>query len=91
MAMGTTGGIPAIAPALERSKRVWLLAMVSRIYILPAVSVVVTVLAGRYNDPSAQWLPERLLIEHILPAVRMPADAGFKSEPAGCATGPRDA
>jgi CubicO group peptidase (beta-lactamase class C family) len=62
-----------------------------RIYILPAVSVVVTVLAGRYNDPSAQWLPERLLIEHILPAVRMPADAGFKSEPAGCATGPRDA
>lgn len=60
-----------------------------RIYVLPALGMVVTVLAGRYNDPGARWLPERLLLEHILPALPMPANAGFEPEPAGCATGPR--
>lgn len=42
-----------------------------RIYVLPALRLVVTILAGRYNDPSAARLTERLLLEHIIPAVPM--------------------
>jgi CubicO group peptidase (beta-lactamase class C family) len=60
-----------------------------RIYVLPTLSMVVTVLAGLYNDPRAEWLPERLLIEHILPAMHKPAEVRFRPEPASCATGPR--
>jgi hypothetical protein len=28
------------------------------------------VLAGRYNDPSASRLPDRLLLEYIIPSIR---------------------
>jgi CubicO group peptidase (beta-lactamase class C family) len=55
-----------------------------RIYVLPALRLVVTVLAGRYNDPSAAWLTERLLLEHIIPAVRMASHTRPGAEPAGC-------
>jgi CubicO group peptidase (beta-lactamase class C family) len=41
-----------------------------RIYLLPEDRIAVTVLAGRYNDPTASGLPTRLLLEYILPAAR---------------------
>jgi inosine-uridine nucleoside N-ribohydrolase/CubicO group peptidase (beta-lactamase class C family)/leucyl aminopeptidase (aminopeptidase T) len=47
-----------------------------RILVVPALRMVVTVNAGRYNDASAGWLPEQLLFERILPAVRDLAPAG---------------
>ena len=56
-----------------------------RIYVLPQLRLVVTMLAGRYNDPTAARLPDRLLLEQIVPAVRQPAGAGPTREPAGCA------
>jgi CubicO group peptidase (beta-lactamase class C family) len=55
-----------------------------RIYVLPALRLVVTVLAGRYNDPSAARLTERLLLEQIIPAVRMPSNTRSMPEPANC-------
>ena len=41
-----------------------------RIYLLPEDRLAVTVLAGRYNDPTAAGLPTRFLVEYIIPAVR---------------------
>lgn len=41
-----------------------------RIYILPDDLLVVTVLAGRYDDMTALGLPTRLLVEYIIPAAR---------------------
>ena len=41
-----------------------------RIFILPELRMAVTMLAGRYNDPTAGTLGYDLLMEHILPAVR---------------------
>ncbi|MEO6119915.1 MAG: serine hydrolase, partial [Terriglobales bacterium] len=40
-----------------------------RIYVLRDLDMVVTILAGRYNDPTASGLPQRLLLEQIIPAV----------------------
>jgi CubicO group peptidase (beta-lactamase class C family) len=54
-----------------------------RVYVLPQLDLVVTILAGRYNDPSANLMPIRLLLEQIIPAVPAPAERG--REPAGCA------
>jgi CubicO group peptidase (beta-lactamase class C family) len=55
-----------------------------RIYVLPALRLVVTVLAGRYNEPSASRLTERFLLEQIIPAVRTPSTTRSMPEPAGC-------
>lgn len=52
-----------------------------RVFVLPALGMVVTINAGRYDDPSAIDLPERLLVEHILPAVRAAGQRGVA--PAG--------
>lgn len=41
-----------------------------RIYVLPGLDMVVTILAGRYNDPAASTLATRLLRDHIIPAVK---------------------
>ena len=42
-----------------------------RIFVLPGLDMVVTILAGRYNDfRSGSTLATRVLREHILPAVR---------------------
>lgn len=41
-----------------------------RIFVLPGLDMVVTVLAGRYNDPAAGTLASRILREHVIPAVR---------------------
>ena len=40
-----------------------------RIFVVPELHMVVTMLAGRYNDPTARGLPDRLLLEQIVPAV----------------------
>jgi CubicO group peptidase (beta-lactamase class C family) len=53
-----------------------------RIYVLPALRTVVTVLAGRYNDRSLA-LGSMLLVEHIIPAA-LAGDGGGRSEPPGC-------
>lgn len=41
-----------------------------RIVLIPALDLLVVVQAGRYNEPDAGWMPERLLLDHILPATR---------------------
>ncbi|HKR60007.1 MAG TPA: serine hydrolase [Pyrinomonadaceae bacterium] len=42
-----------------------------RVFVLPGLDMVVTILAGRYNDfTSGATLGSRILREHILPAVR---------------------
>lgn len=41
-----------------------------RVFVIPSLRMLVIHLAGRYNEPDAAWMPERLLLEHILPAVR---------------------
>jgi CubicO group peptidase (beta-lactamase class C family) len=49
-----------------------------RIFVLPGLDTVVTILAGRYNDfTTGNTLGTRILREHVLPAVR----SGFR---AGC-------
>jgi CubicO group peptidase (beta-lactamase class C family) len=54
-----------------------------RIYVLPQLRLVVTILAGRYNDPTANLLPVRLLVEQIIPAI--PARADRTRDSASCA------
>ncbi|HXW06968.1 MAG TPA: serine hydrolase [Vicinamibacterales bacterium] len=41
-----------------------------RVYVLPGLDMVVTIFAGRYNDPGASTLATRLLRDHVIPAVR---------------------
>jgi CubicO group peptidase (beta-lactamase class C family) len=41
-----------------------------RVFVLPDLDMVVTILAGRYNDASASTLASRILRQHILPAVK---------------------
>ena len=41
-----------------------------RIIVSPGLNMVVTVLAGRYNDPTAAGLPRRIMREHVIPAVK---------------------
>lgn len=42
-----------------------------RIFVLPAVNVVVTMFAGRYNDfTTGNTLGRRILLDHIIPAVK---------------------
>ena len=43
-----------------------------RIFVVRQLGLVVTIMAGRYNDPSASGLPARLLLEQIIPAIRAP-------------------
>jgi CubicO group peptidase (beta-lactamase class C family) len=42
-----------------------------RVMVIPELGVAVTVLAGLYDDagPAAMWAPDRLLMDHIVPAV----------------------
>lgn len=40
-----------------------------RIFVLPDLELVITVLAGDYDDPRHFWTPEYLVLEHVLPAV----------------------
>jgi CubicO group peptidase (beta-lactamase class C family) len=42
-----------------------------RIFVFPQLKLAVTMLAGRYNDPTASGLPQRLLLEFILPSLRL--------------------
>lgn len=44
-----------------------------RVFVVPALRMVVTINGGRYNDPTAVDLPERLFVEHILTALRRSA------------------
>jgi CubicO group peptidase (beta-lactamase class C family) len=42
-----------------------------RVFVLPGLNMVVTILAGRYNDfTTGSTLGRRILIEHVLPAVK---------------------
>ena len=41
-----------------------------RVYAIPSLDLLVVVLAGAYNDPEAFWMPERLLLDYIVPAAR---------------------
>jgi CubicO group peptidase (beta-lactamase class C family) len=41
-----------------------------RIFVIPSMDMLVVILGGRYNDPDAFWMSERLLLDHIVPAVR---------------------
>ena len=42
-----------------------------RVFVLPGLDMVVTILAGRYNDfTHGGTLGTRILREHVLPAVR---------------------
>jgi len=45
-----------------------------RIFVLPDLGMVVTMLGGRYNQ-SGDWTAERLLLEQIVPAVVTPAQS----------------
>lgn len=39
-----------------------------RVYVILSLDLLVVVLAGAYNDPAAFWMPERLLLDFIVPA-----------------------
>ncbi|HUE77866.1 MAG TPA: serine hydrolase [Longimicrobiales bacterium] len=41
-----------------------------RVYVIPSLDLLVVVLAGGYNDPESFWMPERLLLDYIVPAAR---------------------
>ncbi|MEZ5320014.1 MAG: serine hydrolase [Vicinamibacterales bacterium] len=41
-----------------------------RIFVVPALDLVVTLLGGDYNDPRRFWTPEQLLIQQIIPTVQ---------------------
>jgi CubicO group peptidase (beta-lactamase class C family) len=48
-----------------------------RIFVLPGLDMVVTILAGRYNDfTTGNTLATRILQDHVLPAVRSGVRAG---------------
>jgi CubicO group peptidase (beta-lactamase class C family) len=41
-----------------------------RIIVYPGLKMVVTILAGRYNDPAAADLARRIVRDYIIPAVK---------------------
>ena len=41
-----------------------------RIFVVPSLDMVVVILCGGYNDPNYWSLPERILLEQIIPAIR---------------------
>jgi CubicO group peptidase (beta-lactamase class C family) len=47
-----------------------------RVYVVPKYDLVVTIFAGRYNDPTASTLAAGILRNHVLPAVRTGAHPG---------------
>lgn len=48
-----------------------------RIFVLPTMNMVVTILAGRYNDfTTGNTLGRRILLEHVIPAVKTGVRAG---------------
>ena len=59
-----------------------------RIFVLPELGLAVTVLAGRYNDPTASRLPDRLLLEHILPSAGRMSRMPQLAESTACAVVP---
>jgi CubicO group peptidase (beta-lactamase class C family) len=54
-----------------------------RIFVFPQLRLGVTMLAGRYNDPTASGLPQRLLLEFILPSLKL--EPGSIATPSACA------
>jgi hypothetical protein len=48
-----------------------------RVFVLPGLDMVVTILSGRYNDfTTGNTLGTRILREHVIPAVRSGVHAG---------------
>jgi CubicO group peptidase (beta-lactamase class C family) len=58
----TAGGLIEVRAAVGNGQQ--------RVFVIPGLDMVVTVLAGRYNDPGASTLASRILREHIIPAVK---------------------
>jgi CubicO group peptidase (beta-lactamase class C family) len=54
-----------------------------RIFVVPALDLVVVHLAGRYNE-DANWMSERLLLNYVVPAARR----GRQGETSPCDTSP---
>lgn len=48
-----------------------------RMIIVPELSLVVAMLAGNYNTSEHEWTPERILLDHIIPALPPNEDASF--------------
>ena len=40
-----------------------------RVIMIPHLSTVVTVQAGFYNEADKRWIPEKLLMQEIIPAL----------------------
>ena len=55
-----------------------------RVFAVPELDLVMTVLAGRYNDPTATGLPLRLLLEHVIPAALPSRAATGTQRTTGC-------
>ena len=47
-----------------------------RVFVMPGLDMVVTILAGRYNDPGASTLASKILRDHIIPAVNTGVHTG---------------
>lgn len=49
-----------------------------RVMVVPELTLAVTMFAGHYNDPNLEinWLPDRLLVEHIIEAMILQRNGG---------------
>ncbi len=47
-----------------------------RVFVMPGLDMVVTILAGRYNDPGASTLGSKILRDHVIPAVKTGVKTG---------------
>lgn len=58
--------------------------------VIPHLDMVVTVLAGFYDDSESSWIPEQILMQAIIPAIHRDANDPARPQPIEAASSQAD-